>query len=279
LISKELGSTGERIPVVGMGTYGMGGPTTPDRSLSTEAVSALKLGFSLGMRFVDTAEMCGAGHSEELVGEAVRGSHSKVFLATKVSPEHFDYEDVLKAADRGLKRLGTKCIDLYQLHWPSSSIPIRETMRAMERLQSEGKIRHIGVSNFSVEETVEAQQALFKHQVVSNQVEYNLISRGIERDLLGYCERSKITVIAYTPLARGRLSRPWGSAPMQLLRDIARKHGKTPSQIALAWVIARNPVVAIPKAVRKHRVEENAEVGEWTLPEQDHRALSDAFPI
>jgi len=208
LILKELVSTGERIRVVGMGTYGIGGRTAPDRPLNTEAVTALKLGFSLGMRFVDTAEMYGAGHSEELVGQAVRGSHSEMFVATKVSPEHFDYEGVLRAADRSLKRLGIKCIDLYQLHWPSSSIPIRETMRAMERLQSEGKIRHVGVSNFSVEQIVEAQKALSKGQVVSNQVEYNLISRGIERDLLGYCERSKITVIAYTPLGRGRFSEP-----------------------------------------------------------------------
>lgn len=276
-MTKELGSTGERVPVVGMGTYGMGRHMAYDRSLDAEAVKALKLGFSLGMTLIDTAEAYGAGRSEEIVGEALRSSSGKVFVATKISPQHFDYNGVLRAADRSLKRLGMRCIDLYQLHWPSSSIPIRETIHAMERLQTDGKIRHIGVSNFSVRQMTEAQEALSTAQVVSNQVEYSLFSREIEQDLLDYCERAHITLIAYSPLARGRLTELPNSQPLRLLRDIASRHGKAPAQVALAWLVAKKAVIAIPKAIRVDHIRENAAVGEWILPDEDHRALSRAF--
>jgi Predicted oxidoreductases (related to aryl-alcohol dehydrogenases) len=202
---KELGKTGEKIPALGLGTWGIGGFSFPDYSYDQLAIEVIRFAVEIGMNFIDTAEMYGSGHSEELIGEAIKGIRDKVFIATKVLPTNFRYEDVIKACERSLKRLKTSYIDLYQLHWPNPSIPIRETMKAMERLVDEGKIRYIGISNFSVEETVEAMNSLSKYEIVSNQVEYSLLVRDIERDLLPFCNKNKITVIAYSPLARGEL--------------------------------------------------------------------------
>ena len=153
------------------------------------------------MRFVDTAEMYG---TEETVGKAIKGMED-VFVATKVSPDHFHYSDVLKACDASLKRLGIKQIDLYQLHWPNTNIEIKETMEAMEKLVDNGKIRYIGVSNFSIDEMTEAEESMKRYEIASNQVEYSIISRDIEDGLLEFCNEVKATVISYSPFASGRL--------------------------------------------------------------------------
>lgn len=272
ILYKNLGKTNEKIPAIGLGTYGIGGYMHSDYSKDKEAIELIRYAIEIGLNFIDTAEMYGSGHTEELIGEAIMGLREKVFIATKVSPSHFSYEEVIKACERSLKRLKTTYIDLYQLHWPNPSIPIKETMKAMEYLVDKGKIRYIGVSNFSVEETKEAIEALSKYEIVSNQVEYSILERSVEKDLIPYCEREKISIIAYSPLARGAIFR--GNAA-EVLSRIAKKHNSTISQIALAWLI-RNPiVVAIPKTSKKERAKEFLGAYEINLDEGDLRLINE----
>ena len=271
---KELGKTGEKIQALGIGTWGIGGFSYPDYSNDELAIEIIRFAVEIGMNFIDTAEMYGAGHSEELVGEAIKGIREKVFIATKVLPTNFRYEDVIKACERSLRRLKTSYIDLYQLHWPNPSIPIKETMRAMERLANEGKIRYIGISNFSVEETIEAMNALSKYEIVSNQVEYSLLVRDIEKDLLDFCRKNKITVIAYSPLARGELLK---GKYYEFLSKIGKKYNKTAAQVALNWLIIKENVVAIPKAFSKAKIVENMGAYGWKLSDEDLKAIDEFF--
>lgn len=275
----ELGRTGFKVSLIGLGTWGFGGFSSRDDRYDQEQISVLKEALGLGITFIDTAEMYSRGHSEELVGEAFKENREEVFIATKISPEHLNYDQVQKSAEASLTRLKTKTIDLYQVHWPNPRIPIRETMRGMERLVKDGKIRFIGVSNFSLEEMTEAQESLAREEIVSNQVEYSLLHRSIEKDLLSHCQRERITVIAYSPLARGRIS---GSATSrgegwETLGRLAAKHGKTISQIALNWLISRPNVLPIPKASRSAHLKENSESAGWRLPSEDHDLLSRTF--
>ena len=272
----SLGKTGTSIPAVGLGTWGIGGGMRPDSSNDAEAVEALTLGLDLGMSLIDTAEMYGAGHSEDVVSRVVEGRRDSVFIASKVSPSHFAYDDVLHSAQMSLKRLGVKQIDLYQLHWPNPRIPISETMRAMGKLADDGFIRYIGVSNFSTQQMREAQQALSRHEIVSNQVEYSLLERSIEADILPYCKREGITLIAYSPLSQGKIARGRGG-PFKMLNEIADRLGKTRSQVALNWLLRDDSVVVIPKAIRKEHIQENAQASSWKLSREDYERLSQAF--
>ncbi len=248
----------------------------PDQSSDREGVEAIRLGLDLGMSLIDTAEMYGRGHSEEVVGEALEGRSEEVFIASKVSPSHFAYDAVLRSARMSLKRLGLKQMDLYQLHWPNPRLPISETMRAMEKLVRDGLIRFIGVSNFSVQQLQEAQQSLSQERIVSNQVEYSILERGAEEEILPYCEKERITLIAYSPLAQGRIPRGRG-APFRVLDEIATGLGKTRNQVALNWLLYHELVVVIPKAIRKEHVRENSQVSDWKLSQKDHEKLSEAF--
>ncbi len=263
---KKLGSTGVELPEIGMGTWQYKGSLEP-----------LRRGMELGAFLIDTAEAYG---TEGTVGEAVRGQRARVFVATKVSPGHLRYKDVLQAAENSLHRLGIDYIDLYQVHWPSSSVPIEETMRAMEELVDMGKVRFIGVSNFSAREVEEAQRALTKNRIVSNQVVYSLSNRGIERELLPFCQRNDITVLAYSPLARGALtSKPLllNKNAMAILARIAGETGKTMAQVALNWCISKSHVIAIPKSNSARRVEENCGASGWTLTDRQIDELERAF--
>lgn len=266
---RSLGKTGERIPVIGMGTWAMGSATDDEERMNE--LEALRRGIELGMRFIDTAEMYGNGKSEEIVGEAIGGQTDEVFVATKVSPEHFHHDDVLRSCEASLQQLGVKSIDLYQLHWPNPRIEIRETMRAMEQLVFQGKIRYIGISNFSVEQTMEAQEALAKNEIASNQVRYSLTSRSIEQNLLPYCEKEKIAIIAYSPLDGGRILQS------RIPREILTKYDLSPAQIMLNWVTYRESVVAITKASKVKHVEENADSVMVRLLAEDYDILSKKF--
>ena len=274
---KELGRTSVKVPVLGLGTWGIGGHSSRYTGADTQAVKALRLGLDLGMLFIDTAEFYGHGHSEEIVAEAIAERRESVFLATKVSPEHFRYDDVLKACEASLKRLQVSYVDLYQLHWPSSSIPVPETMKAMEHLVNQGKIRHIGVSNFSVRQTRESQESLSKATVAANQVEYSLLDRSIETDLLKYCQKEHITVIAYSPLAKSQIPKGGRGGKWKVLDEVAAGNGKTRSQVALNWLIAKEGVVTIPKAASIDHVKENAGAIGWTLSREDQKDLEEAF--
>ena len=259
---KELGKTGVLLPEIGLGTWQYRGGVEPIRK-------AIDLASSL----VDTAESyC----NEEVVGEAVKRLRNRAFIASKVSPRHFRYSDVLMAADQSLERLRTDYIDLYQLHWPNYTIPIEETMGAMEELVDRGKIRFIGVSNFSVSELRKAQAALSKYRVVSNQVRYSLVDRSAEVDLLRYCAENQITVIAYSPLASG-VNHIKERDPRAVLTRVASLAGKTEAQVALNWCISRENVIAIPKASSIEHVVQNCDASGWRLSSEQSRLLEKAI--
>ena len=266
--TKELGGTGVTVPEIGLGTWGYRGGVEP-----------LRRGVQLGARLIDTAENY---RTEDAVGEAIEGIRDQVFIATKVSSGHLRYDDVLRAAEGSLRRLRVDRIDLYQVHGPNSRVPIAETMRAMASLIDSGLVRYVGVSNFSVDQLRDAQAALSHHPIVSNQVLYNLKRRSIERHLLPYCDESKITILAYTPLATGSLAaRPRLALDRgnRTLARVAEEAGKTLAQVALNWCTSRSSVVAIPKSDSVGRTEENCGASGWRLSAEHIRALDEAFPV
>lgn len=263
---KELGKTGVKLPEIGLGTWQYNGGVEP-----------LHKGISLGATLIDTAEMYG---SERIVGEVVKGQRERLFIASKVSGNHLRYDEVLKAAEESLKRLGTDYIDLYQIHWPDPAVPVKETMRAMETLVDEEKVKFIGVSNFYVKNLEEAQASMTRYKIVSNQVKYSLLQRGIEEDTLSYCQANHITVMAYSPLDKGTLvSRPTlrNRAAMGALQKVALETGKTPAQVALNWCISKPNVIAIAKSDRAERVAENCAASGWRLSLRQLEALNRAF--
>jgi diketogulonate reductase-like aldo/keto reductase len=275
---KKLGRSDTEIPVIGMGTWNVAPPDTyaPSHVDEPAVIEALKAGIEMGLTHIDTAEMYGDGRAEKLVGKAIRGKRDRIFVATKVEPEHFHYDGVLAAARESLKRLGTDYIDLYQLHWPTPSVPTKETMRAMEHLVDEGIVRFIGVSNFSVPQLRQAQEALSRYQIVSNQAKYNLLARGIERELLPFAQREEITIIAYSPFDTGYLFRYSGSG-VETVSQLSKRYNKTFAQICLNWLIAKGPVVTIPKAVQISHLRENADAQGWRMEAKDHEAIGNAF--
>lgn len=246
---RQLGRTREKVSVIGMGTWRMGSYRTADERAGQ--VRALQRGIELGINFIDTAETYASGRSEEVVGDAIRGEREKAFIATKVAPGRLHHDDVIRSCRASLIRLGVSCIDLYQVHWPDPRVPIRETMSAMEELVEQGLIRYIGVSNFSASETDDAGAALSRNEIVSNQVEYSLSNRYVESEILPYCKKEKVTLIAYSPLAQGRISH---SMPAGILQ----KYRLTPAQATLNWVTRDEQVVAIPKSANIGHLEENA---------------------
>lgn len=281
---RKLGKTREKIAVIGLGTWGIGGGMSPDYSADRQAIEAIRCAVRLGMNHIDTAEIYGGGHSEELIGEAIKEfRRDGVFIASKVWHTNLRYDDVLRACERSLKRLQTNYIDLYYIHWPNPSIPLSETMRALEKLHDEGKIRYIGVSNFTVSLVEEAQSYLSHADIVANQVEYSLYERSIEKDLMPYCSKAGITVVAYSPLGQGRLHRElrlsrW-SRRIRVLCEIAEKYSKTPIQVALNWVIWHEYVITIPKSIKKEHLEENAGAAGWKLSEMDYKLLANAWDL
>jgi diketogulonate reductase-like aldo/keto reductase len=237
-----------------------------------EKIAALKKGLELGINLIDTAEIY---QTEDIVAEAIEGHRrDDLFIATKVSGDHLRYDDVLKAADNSLNRLQCSYIDLYQIHWPNSRVPVEETMKAMEKLVECGKVRYIGVSNFSLEQMRKAEEALSKNKLASNQVEYNLMVRGIEKDLLPYCKHKNIVIIPYKPIAQGALANP-NERLKTVMDEISQKHGgKTPAQIALNWLMTKSNVIfPIPRASRPKRVIENVGSVGWSLDAEDMRTL------
>ena len=268
----RLGRTECQISVIGQGTWQL---STRGRS-GEQAVAALELGVDLWLTHVDTAEMYGNGAIEKLVARVIEHRRASVFLASKVLPGNASYEGTIAACERSLRRLGTDYIDLYMIHWPSRH-PIGETMAAMERLVDEGKVRYIGVSNFDVDGLSEAERALSRYRIVANQVLYHLGDRRVENRLLPYCERQGITIVAYSPFGSGRFPSA-SSASGRVLASVAERHGKTPHQVALSFLIRNSRVVAIPKSARSEHVRENAGAADIRLSRRDIAALEGAFP-
>jgi len=262
MIYKTLGATTVVVPEIGLGTFKYEG-----------GVEALCAGIERGAYLIDTAESYG---TEEIVARAIENCRSRVFLATKVSPANFRRQALLAAAERSLYRLRTDYIDLYQLHRPNYAVPIHETMAAMEELIEQGKIRFIGVSNFSVAELKKAQCALSKNKIASNQVRYSLVERSIEPELLQYCQKNQITVMAYSPLAQG-MGNIRRRDPQCHLSRVAASRGKTEAQVALNWCIAKQGVIAIPKAASRDHIVENCAASDWRLSQEEIVALDKAI--
>lgn len=277
---KKLGRTGIEIPAIGMGTWNIAPPDpyAPAKIDEQAIVNALRKGIELGLSHIDSAAMYGNGTAERLVGMAIKGVRDRVFLATKVEPEDYPYQRVLRAARDSLKRLGTDYIDLYQVHWPSDAVPFSETLGAMERLVDEGLVRFIGVSNFSVGQLIEAKSALSRYPVAANQVKYNLLDREIEEELLAYAEREGITITAYSPFDVGRLF-SYSGPGAKVINELARLYRRTFAQVCLNWIISKPNVITIPKAVQISHLEENAGAHSWRMSPEDYAALDRVFAV
>jgi diketogulonate reductase-like aldo/keto reductase len=257
---------GETVPALGQGTWYMG----DSGHRRAGEVRALQAGLDLGMSLIDTAEMYADGGAEEVTGEAIRGRRDDVFIVSKVLPSHGSRTATIAACERSLRRLGTDRIDLYLLHW-RGNYALEDTLTGFEALLQAGKIRYWGVSNFDVDD-MEELLAAGGGAVAANQVLYNLTRRGIEHDLLGWSADHRVPLMAYSPIEQGRLLGD------RTLARVAAAHDATPAQVALAFVLGRPGVIAIPKSGNLEHVRENAGAAELTLTEADHRALDAAFP-
>src|SRR4051812_19879702 len=259
--------SGERVPAFGMGTWNMG-----DRSAQrAEEIATLRLGLDLGATLIDTAEMYGEGKAEELVGVAIEGRRDEVFLVSKVYPHNATRRGALAACERSLKRLRTDRIDLYLLHWRGSA-PFAETMEAFTRLREAGKIRHYGVSNLGLADMREVWTVAGGGDVQTNQLFYNLSRRSIEWDLLPWLRERHVPVMAYSPIEQARLARH------PQLAELARRWGMTPAQVALAWLLRSDDVIAIPKTSHRRRLEENVGAMRHPLTREQLAELDALFP-
>jgi diketogulonate reductase-like aldo/keto reductase len=266
-----------RIPVIGLGTWEIGGRTEADYSKDEAAVEAIMAAIKMGYTHIDTAESYGAGHCEELVGKAIKGiDRSRLFITTKVTKTNLRYGDVIKACTESLRRLGTSYVDLYLIHAPNAEIPIKETMRAMDELVSRKMVRFIGVSNFTVEQLKAAQQCT-QNKIVANQIEYSLLTRNIgrysgnhdmESKTIPYCRREGIIIITERPVERGLLAKHH-----QLLDRLAEKYHKTNSQIAINWLISKQNIVTIPKSTNPEHLKENLGAAGWKMDNEDIEEL------
>ena len=260
------------VPLIGQGTWMIEG--SPEQE--EQAVAALRAGIDLGLTHIDTAEMYGDGRAELLVGKAIAGRRSEVFLASKVLPSHASYEGTLRACEESLQRLGTDRLDLYMLHW-ESRYPIAETMRALEHLIERKQIRFAGVSNFDVAELEVARAAMRHHPLAANQVLYHLRERGIERKLIPYCHRHGIAVVGYTPF--GRAAFPAAASPgAKVLESVARRNGHTVRQVILNFLTRLPNTFTVPKASLVEHTRENAGASGWSLALEDVTAIDRAFP-
>jgi diketogulonate reductase-like aldo/keto reductase len=259
--------SGETIPVLGQGTWHLGQGRHP----RGQELEALRVGIDLGMTLIDTAEMYGDGAAEELVGEAIAGRREDVFLVSKVLPAHATRQGTIAACEASLGRLRTDQLDLYLLHW-RGAVPVQQTVTAFEELRAAGLIRNWGVSNFDLRDMQELLGLEGGTGVQTDQVLYNLSSRGIEWALLPWCVRSGIPIMAYSPLAQGRL------IEHPVLRGIAFQYRATAAQVALAWVLIHRGVCAIPEAGTAKHVRQNRAALDLRLREIDLLKLDEAFP-
>ncbi|MFA6102506.1 MAG: aldo/keto reductase [Victivallaceae bacterium] len=273
--NKEL-KCGLRMPVFGMGTWMMGGNSERDAGNNGDAdTAALIAGFERGLTHIDTAEMYAGGFAEEIVGRAIAGrKRSNLFITSKVWNTNLSYDGVLRAAESSLKRLGTDYLDLYLVHKPNDDIPLKDTIRALDRLQDEKIIRNIGVSNFSVKRLDHAQ-ALSGHKIVANQAHYNLIFREPEvSGLLDYCGQNDVMLIAWRPLQKGGLTASGG----EFLKPLCEKYGKTPYQLMLNWLISQPGVATISTMRTLRHLDENLEAVEWKMAKEDIEFIRKKFP-
>ena len=259
--------SGEKVPALGMGTWMLG----DNRTRRTEEIATLQRGIDLGMTLIDTAEMYGEGASEKLVGEAIKGRRAEVFLVSKVYPHNAGGRALMSACERSLQRLGVDCLDLYLLHW-RGRFPLSETIEGFEKLRAQGKIRHWGVSNLDPDDMEELCTQPGGNAVATNQVLYNLTRRGIEWDLLPWCQQRKIPLMAYSPIEQARLLSHPG------LCKLATRLGMQPATLALAWLLQREDVIVIPRTSNRPHLEENHAALEIRLDTASLTELDRLFP-
>jgi len=243
---------GTPLPVLGLGTWNIGGGMVADRSMDEEYVLALRSAIQMGYRHIDTAQMYGNGHSEELVGAAVKSFRREdIFITTKVWSSNLRARSVLKNLEQSLKRLDTDYVDLYLIHWPNPSIPLEDTFGAFNGLVKEGIAHYVGVSNFDVKQLVHAQK-LSDVPIATNQVEYNVLRRQVERNgVLKYCQKHQVILTAYEPFGKGFVLQN------RSLKQIAERYGTTPAQLAIYWLVQKSKIITIPKSSNAAHLREN----------------------
>ncbi|MFQ5620907.1 MAG: aldo/keto reductase [Candidatus Nanoarchaeia archaeon] len=258
---------GLELPVLAIGTNLMGGEDNgpPDYSNDGEYIKAIQEAIKLGYTHIDTAEIYGGGHTEELVSKAIKNfDRRKLFITTKVAKEHLKYNDLIKSAKASLKRLGTDYIDLYLIHRPNPDISIKETMEAMNFLVDKKIIKYIGVSAFNVQQMKEAQK-YSKHPIVANQLKFNIWAKIIDIKTIKYCQENNIMVIAYKPFGRGRIK----TDKVPLIRDLSMKYNKTEAQIMLNWVISKRNTIALFKSTNTKHLRENMDIFDFELTDEE----------
>ena len=276
---KEL-KNGFKLPVLGLGTWLIGGGWKPNYSKDEEEIYAINEAINIGYCHIDTAESYGDGHTEELIGKAITEfDRSDIFITTKATNTHLGYNDLINSANASLERLQTGYIDLYLIHAPNSEISIEETMRAMDYLVEQKIVKHIGVANFTLEELIEAQK-YSKNKIVVNQIEYNLLTRnvgrygnnnhGMESDTIPYCLENDIMVVAERPLERGLLLK---SHPV--MDELAKTYDKTKAQIAINWLISKKNICTCPMSTNIEHLRENLGAIGWNLDDDDIKLLDE----
>jgi diketogulonate reductase-like aldo/keto reductase len=264
------------IPMLGLGTWEMGGRSSADLSKDSKWIEAIQFALAYGIRHIDTAEIYGNGHSEELVSVACAGiRRDTLFITTKVSGDNLKYDEVLKAAEGSLKRLRTDYIDLYLLHWPNPRVPIADTMKAINKLIDEGVIKYFGLSNFPVKWINEVMKNTDK-PIITNQVEYNLTTRNngaynknVEKDIIPFCLEHGISITAWRPVIKGNTA----ALEHPLLASLAVKYAKTPMQIALNWLMKKSLTLVIPKMSSEKHIRENVEAIAIKMEEKEYEML------
>lgn len=262
------------LPKIGFGAWSIGGESTVDSTIDSVSLTALRAALETGYTHFDTAEYYAAGHSEELIGRAVRETDTKredVFITTKVSPEHLAYEKVLKSCENSLRRLNMDYIDLYLIHWPSTGIDYEEAFRALNKLVRDGKVKHLGVSNFKLK-LLKQSEEYSETPILTNQVPYRVPDRTyIENGVIEYCQQNDILVTAYSPVKfrSVRVNKTLGA--------IARAHYATPFQIALAWLVMQPRVITIPMSFKPQHIRENFESADIELTQEEFKTLNEAW--
>ncbi len=255
------------IPKIGFGTWRIGN----DRAKDSRSLASLNFALEIGYTHFDTAEMYASGHSEELVGQAVRESKIKrkdIFITTKIHPSHLQYDNVVTTCEKSLQRLKMDYIDLYLIHWPSAGMKLEETFRALNKLVRDGKVKHLGVSNFNLKLLKQSQQ-LSETGILTNQVPYSLSDRSyIKNGTLEYCQQNDILLTAYSPVDEGNLR------SNKTLESIAKAHNATIFQIALAWVISQPRVITIPMSFNPQHIKENFDAADIELTPQEIELLN-----
>jgi diketogulonate reductase-like aldo/keto reductase len=274
--SKTL-KNGFSLPVVGLGTWTMGGRMEPDYTNDKQDIEAIQKALELGYRHIDTAEGYADGHCEELVGEAIKGfNRDELIIATKVTNTHLKPDDLRRSLDNSLKRLGLDYVDLYMIHSPSDEMDLSVTMPVFDQIKEQGLIKNIGVSNFTVELLKEAMKYT-SNLIVSNQIEYSLLTReegkyggnhSMESKTVPFCQKNDIFVVAERPIERGLVTEPH-----QLLDELSEKYDKSKVQIAINWLISKDNVVTIPKSSNREHLVENLDSIGWKMSDEDIKRL------